>query len=70
MKLQPRKIWTCKRYRQMKVGDDTVFIVIVNDLDNDQLKWHFDRAVDEQDYEYAGACQVEADLRGVGELLN
>jgi len=64
-----RKHWTSKLYRQISVGDDSVSIVIVNDLDDEQLIWHYNRARDEEDYEYMGACYTEALSRGIQKFL-
>ena len=59
-----RRYWHSKVYKQIKVGDDTVFIPVVDDLEMSHLKIHFNRAIEEEDYEYAAVCRVEAESRG------
>lgn len=66
---QQRRHWSSKVFKQIKVGDDTVFVPIVDDLEDEHLIWHFDRAMDEEDYEYASTCKIEADNRGIGKYL-
>lgn len=60
-----RRYWHSKVYKQIKVGQDTVFIPVIEDLEDKHLHWHFKRAIDEQDYEYASACKIEAESRGL-----
>jgi len=66
---QPRKHWTSKVYKQINVGSDTVFMVVVNDLEDEHLIWHYERAHDEEDYEYMSACYIEAENRGITAYL-
>jgi hypothetical protein len=64
-----RKHWTSKLFEQVKVGEYCVLIPVVDDLENDQLIWHFERAADEEDYEYMSACHTEAKSRNIVNLL-
>jgi hypothetical protein len=64
-----RKHWTSKLYKQVKVGEDSVFIPLVDDLDDFQLVWHYDRARDEEDYEYMSVLYTEAESRGIKHCL-
>lgn len=63
--MQPRKHNSSRVYKQVKVGDDTVFVPVVEDLDDEWLLWHYTRAIDGEDYEYAQACYVEGEIRGI-----
>lgn len=64
-----RQHWTSKLSVQVKVGDDTVFVPVVDDLDDEQLVWHYERALDEEDYEYTAVCHIEAERRDISKYL-
>lgn len=62
--MQQRKTPYSKLYKhQVLPGGISMLIPIVNDLDDDMLRWHFNRAIDEEDYEYAQHVAVEAERR-------
>lgn len=59
-----RKHPMAKRFRQVEVAPGIVlFLPVVNDLDDGQLQLHFDKALSDEDYEYAQALQAEATHR-------
>lgn len=64
--MQKRKTPYSRLYKQHIFADGiSMLIPIVNDLDDDMLQWHYQKAIDDEDYEYAGYVSAEAKRRNV-----
>lgn len=48
----------------------TVFLPVFSDLDDDLLHKQFNKAIEDEDFEYAQACAAEAALRGYSFPVN
>lgn len=59
----PRKYPMSIRYAVVEVAGTQVVITITDDLSDELLQQHFDKALDEEDYEYCQALRAEADKR-------
>jgi hypothetical protein len=42
---------------------------VVDDLDDEQLLHHYNRAIEEEDFEYAQTCYVEGATRGITQKM-
>lgn len=52
-------------FKVMETPAGPVVISIVDDLPDEVLQWHYDNAMENEDYEYAQAVAVEAESRRV-----
>lgn len=52
-------------FKLMETPAGPVMVYIVDDLPDEVLQYHYDKALDNQDYEYAQAVAIEADNRRI-----
>lgn len=52
-------------FKVMETPAGPVVISIVDDLPDEVLQWHYDNAMENEDYEYAQAVSVEAEGRRI-----
>lgn len=52
-------------FKVMETPAGPVVISIVDDLPDEVLQWHYDNAMESEDYEYAQAVAVECEIRRV-----
>jgi hypothetical protein len=60
-----RKYSSSKLYVFQTIGGVSLLIPYVSDLDDEQLKTHYDNAVHKEDYEYTEVCFAELKNRGI-----
>ena len=52
-----------KLFKALETPAGPVIVYIVDDLPDELLQYHYDMALDSEDYEYAQAVKIEADSR-------
>lgn len=54
-----------KYYEQKIIDGHAVFIPKTDDLDDEELQFHLNWALDGEDFEYASAISAEAQMRNI-----
>lgn len=61
----PRRSLYSRLFKVIETPAGPVVISIVDDLPDEVLQWHYDNAMEAEDYEYAREVAVEAERRRI-----
>jgi hypothetical protein len=60
-----RKYPMAKRYQVKELAGEQILFAVVNDLSDEYLVLHLQKAIEDEDYDYCAELAAEANLRGL-----